>query len=467
MVEAKTQNNLLIELKAKASKSKKINKLLVCGKENYNPKTMACICLGNGKCVVVKKLKDRKKKKSKKQLALEKKQNQTINYLNRFPERVNEAFGRPANNYSSNLQRTNAETLLHRVIRDRYEVNERDIPSYTRYLNSLVSDDRILPRQRTSGRRPRQIPQTELERELIEEMDIQEDLQPIVNNTGENPRRITGDRFIDMTEEIEDYRRPSRLPLPPPSQRNIRLMREYQQNQNTRNDTNTRLRLTESNIARIQRRLRGSNKINYTADNDGVSITESELGKLGVIPEESSEESKDDIDSVISMTKEEIQELIKKIQSNKRYSNEEINSRREAFLKMIEDIEKQEKNDPQDIEPAELEMIDDEVEESKNEPMEIDIDSDTSTYRMDSPSKLRKALMRTQLENDEENDSDLFSSYSLQSLADNDFVDEEDADSLSQEPSETTNEDIYDADDPNQLEAEYPPYESATVARGA
>ena len=172
------------------------------------------------------------------------------------------------------------------------------------------------------------------------------------------------------------------------------------------------------------------------------------------------------------MSKEEIQDLIKKIQSNKRYSNEEINERREAFLKMIEDIEKQEKNDPQDIEPAELEMIDDEVEEEKAEPTEIDIDSDTSTYDIDSPSKLRKALMRTQLEDDEENDSDLFSSYSLQSLADNDFVEEEDADSLNEEsePSETsstTNEDIYDADDPNQLEMEYPPYESATVASGA
>ncbi len=470
MVKSKTQNNLLIELKAKASKDKKINKLMICGNKTFNPKTMVCICLGNGKCVVVKKKKDRKKKKSKKQLALEKKQNETINYLNRFPERVNEAFGRPANNYSSNFQRTNAETLLHRTIRDRYEVNERDIPSYTRYLNSLVSDDRILPRQRTSGRRPRQIPQTELQRELSEEIEIAEDLQPIVNNTGENPRRITGDRFVDMTEEIEDFRRPSRLPLPPPSQRNLRLMREYQQNQNTRNDVNTRLRLTESNIARIQRRIRGSNKINYTADNDGVSITESELGKLGVIPEESSEESKDDINSVISMTKEEIQDLIKKIQSNKRYSNEEINSRREAFLKMIEDIEKQEKEDPKDEAPAVYEEIDDEVEEEKEEPTEIDVDSDTSTYEIDSPSKLRKALMRTQLEDDEENDSDLFSSYSLQSLADNDFVDEEDADSLSQEPSETsstTNEDIYDADDVNQLEAEYPPYENAQVARGA
>jgi len=471
MVKSKTQNNLLIELKAKSSKKKKIERLKVCGKENFNPKTHACICLGNGKCVVVKKKKDRKKKKSKKQQQLEKKQNQTINYLNRFPERVNEAFGRPSNNYSSNLQRTNAETLLHRTLRDRYEVNERDIPSYTRYLNSLVSDDRILPRRVSR----RQIPQTELERELAEEIEIAEDLQPIVNNNRENPRRMTEDRFIDMTQEIEDYRNPksprqleaeerfkeardyyertgniqpvrfnydpninnrNRL-LPPPSQRNIRLMREYQQNlNNTRNDINTRLRLTEGNIARIQRRLRGSNKINYTADNDGVSITESELGKLGVIPEESSEESTDGNDSVISMTKEEIQDLIKKIQSNKRYSNEEINTRREAFLKMIEDIEKQEKNDPQDIEPAELEMINDDVEEEKAEPTEIDIDSESSTYEMDSPSKLRKAMMRNQLENDEDNDSDLFSSYSLQSLADNDFREEEDADSMSEVGSE-------------------------------
>ena len=104
------------------------------------------------------------------------------------------------------------------------------------------------------------------------------------------------------------------------------------------------------------------------------------------------------------MTKEEIQDLIKKIQSNKRYSNEEINERREAFLKMIEDIEKQEEKDPNDEAPAVLETIDDDVEEEKAEPTEIDIDSESSTYERDSPSKLRKALMRTKLEDDEEKD---------------------------------------------------------------
>ena len=43
------------------------------------------------------------------------------------------------------------------------------------------------------------------------------------------------------------------------------------------------------------------------------------------------------------MTREDIQELIKKIQSNKRYSPDEINTRREAFLKMIESIDKNDK----------------------------------------------------------------------------------------------------------------------------
>ena len=106
---SKTQNQHIIELKAKSSKDKKINKLLVCGVKTFNPKTQACICLGNGKCVVVKKKKNKNKKKSRKQLALEKKQNETINYLNRNVERVNEAFGRDTNNYSRRTKKKERE----------------------------------------------------------------------------------------------------------------------------------------------------------------------------------------------------------------------------------------------------------------------------------------------------------------------------------------------------------------------
>ena len=191
----KTQNEHMIFLKAKSSKDKKINKLLVCGKKTFNPKREACICLGNGKCIVVKKKRNRKQK-TKRQQQLAKIQNNTINYLNRNPDRVNEAFGRPTTNYSRNIQRTNAETLLHRTLRDRYEVNDRDIPRYTEYLNSLRSNERLT--QTRNNRR--QIPQTELERELAEEIELAEDLQPIVNNNREQPRRVIEEDLIDLDE---------------------------------------------------------------------------------------------------------------------------------------------------------------------------------------------------------------------------------------------------------------------------
>jgi len=467
----KTQTEHMIFLKAKSSKNKKINKLLVCGKKTFNPKTQACICLGNGRCIVVKKKRNRKKK-TKRQQQLEKKQNQTINYLNRFPERVSEAFGRPSNNYSSNLQRTNAETLLHRTLRDRYEVNERDIPRYIRYLDSLRSDDRL------TDRNPRrQIPQTELERELVEEMDVAEDLQPIVNNNVENPRRVTEPKSPRQLEAEKRFREARRfyglygyikpikykydpknkdLLLPPPSTRNIRLMREYQQNQRAKDDLDTRLRLTESNIERLQERLGEGDRIVYTADNDGISITERELGKLGVVPTE-----EDDKNSVLYITTDEIKDLIKKINSNKRYSFSEINTRREAFLKMIESVNKQKRDDPNDNEPAEVETIKDNVEEEKNEDTKIDIDTDTSTYDLDSPTKLRTALMRNELSDDEDLDMELFSSYSLQSLADNEFKEEIQALSLM---GDDGLDDIDNYENKEELEMEGVPLSQSTTA---
>ena len=77
---------------------------------------------------------------------------------------------------------------------------------------------------------------------------------------------------------------------------------------------------------------------------------------------------------------------------------------------------------------------------------------------MDTPSKLRKALMRNQLDGDSEMDSDLFSSYSLQSLADNGYKDEETSESLMEdtEPSIVPSED--------QLEQEAPPLYASQTA---
>jgi len=164
------------------------------------------------------------------------------------------------------------------------------------------------------------------------------------------------------------------------------------------------------------------------------------------------------------ITTDEIKDLIKKINSNKRYSFAEINTRREAFLKMLDSVKKQKRDDPNDTEPAEVETIKDNVEEEKADPTEIDIDTDTSTYDMDSPSKLRTALMRNELSDDEDLDAELFASYSLQSLADNEFKEEIEALSLM---GEDGLDDIDNYENKEELEYEAPPLGVSQTAPSA
>ena len=327
-MKSKTQTEHMIELKSKVEKKKKI-RLLVCGKKTFNPKNQVCICLGNRRCIVVKKRKNKKDRKSDKQKLIEKRQNQTINYLRENPQRTNRAFELRTDNYSYNVRRTNAETLLHRILRDRFIIEPKDQETYLDYLRQLRSGESVLnPNIEPS----RIIPNTELERELSEEIETAEELQPIVNNNRERPQPLN---LLDRNDDIEEYNRlqeveeisrdinrppiyrnqydpnaPITTRIAPRSIRNIRLEREARNNQQVKEDNNTRLRLSESNINRLQRRLRGDNKINYSVDNDNISITESELGKLGIVPSIKSEEATDDIDSVISMTKDEILDLI-------------------------------------------------------------------------------------------------------------------------------------------------------------
>ena len=118
----------------------------------------------------------------------------------------------------------------------------------------------------------------------------------------------------------------------------------------------------------------------------------------------------------------------------------------------------------------ELEVIINYDEQADHPDTEIDVISETSTYKMDTPSKLRKALMRNQLDGDSEMDSDLFSSYSLQSLADNGYKDEETSESLMEDVGSQTTEDSEDIRNreidsiQEELEQEAPPLYASQTA---
>jgi len=234
--------------------------------------------------------------------------------------------------------------------------------------------------------------------------------------------------------------------------------------------------LTESNIERLQRRLRGDNKkTKYVVDDSGVSITSSELGKIGLIPSLSSLSEKDK-ESVVSLSRSDIKTLLDKIQSNKRYSGDEINKRREPLLKMLEDLNKVKKDDEPSIKYTD--SLKDFVSEKSNSRKSSNTNymsiqnEDEDNNKIETPADLMRAMNREQLDDDSNLDTEFFDGYSLKNKLMNGG---ETTASSMKESSEEISELIYSSEDSDlsnneyteELEMEYPSLDSATISPSA
>jgi len=526
--------------KKRKRKPNKKTKMLLCSGKEYDPKKNKCICLASGKCIIVERVftksgkeqltipKQKKDKTTKRRNRLKKKQQAVIKYLGANPNVMSIYFGgkklTDKSKKEDNIIRTRIEQAFHRKLIDEYRIEDDDLDTYERYLDEL-SKSRITNtednRRRASERMRRNtetpFSQEELLREYVEEVETAESLNPILESDTEDIEADTEQNTEDIepieqlterdfdytqiqnvseadteqnTEDIEDTEETASQSLqsvinknrfnPPPSTQNIRVNNRSKQREADRKEKQQQKQnvaeLTESNIERLQRRLRGDNKkTKYVVDDSGVSITSSELGKIGLIPSLSSLSEKDK-ESVISLSRSDIKNLLDKIQSNKRYSNDEINKRREPLLNMLEELNKVEKDDEPSIRYTD--SLKDFVSEKSNSRkssntnyMYIQNEDEDNNNKIETPADLMRAMNREQLENDSNLDTEFFDGYSLK----NKLMNGGETPASSMKSSEEKSELIYSSEDSDlssneyseDLEQEYPPLDITKIASSA
>jgi len=502
--------------------NKKKDKTLLCSGDRYNPRTHKCVCLSSGKCVIVKRIIKNgneklsiPKREQKRRNRIKKKQQKVMKYLSKNPKVMSAYWGGvPLNrNLSKNVDdknRTKIEIQFHQKLLDDYQIDYSDLDTYEKYLDSL-GKTRIEDASRNRERLVRRlqnnlngIDRETLTNELRDERAIQDSLgvsRPLTDEDFDYTRIQSAteadteesnysEDTIEIAEETAEESKQRVINenrnFPPPSQKNIRLAQRADERMRMTNEdktTKTALgELTQSNIERLQRQLGLRPKVNkYIVDDSGVSITSKDLEKLGVIPSSKSSSSKSSKSSIKNLSKKEIEDIIEKIESNKRYSGDEVNKRREPFLKMLDDIDNSSKNSVPTY--SELDYVsEDSEDEEKDE--ERPMDSSSSDSDLDEAQKLSKKLRGGYARNKDGDiyDDEFVDSYSLKNTLMNGGEIESDSMKYSSEEDressmESNNEEFYSGDSENDfmsessyesaLELEYPPINNTFIAPSA
>ena len=507
--------------------NKKKDKTLLCSGDRYNPRTHKCVCLSSGKCVVVKRIiKNGNEKLSiprreqKRRNRINKKQKKVMKYLSKNPKVMSAYWGGvPLNrNLSKNVDdknRTKIEIQFHQKLLDDYQIDYSDLDTYEKYLDDL-GKTRIEDARRNKERLIRRlqnnlggIDRETLTNELRDERAIQDSLDAprrvIEENRSDRPQtqqqqlterdfdytilpEETDDSMPELEEETDQeilIRNINRnRNIPPPSQKNIRLAQRADERMRMTNEdktTKTALgELTESNIERLQRQLGLKPKVNkYIVDDSGVSITSKDLEKLGVIPSSKSSSKSKSKSSIKSLSKKDIEDIIKKIESDKRYSGDEVNKQREPFLKMLEEIDSSSSSVPT---YSELDYVSEDSEDEEKEE-ERPMDSSSSDSDLDEAQKLSKKLRGGYARNKDGDiyDDEFVDSYSLKNTLMNGGEIESDSMKYSteteRESSMESSEDFYSGDSEDNamsessyesaLELEYPPINNTFIAPSA